>query len=582
MPGRQIAPAVVFGKIEQHTVQEIAHAATCDGLATSEIMSLANLGTFGKHPANCHRDMLRHLQTKLQRSQHGGLKDSPSLQIRVQALDAKEEDPKTSVDCSIVLPHLLIWQFFETYEKLCPHLFGLGKLDDFWGRIKKDDPRIWGMGLKESQKDRLVPLWLHGDGVEFSTDSLLTFSFGPTLFSPGGLQESHKEERAGHCMETSWLIAAWPKAATAKETWGSIYEVITWSFTCLWQGKHPHTNWKGEALPSKLQRLAGKPIADGYRFWVFNYLGDLDYYSNTLGFPHWGRHDFCWLCDCHRQDDSKSPWDFTEKPGWKLKPYKDLKESPCTSHPLFKIPGGLPEYRICLDALHTLDLGLSARLAGSILHCWAFPPGATKSAGACNIAKIWASIKEAYEALKIKEKFNNMTVSMFCNAEKPFASVPILKGHAGEIRHFLFALSWVAWKKAHESEMHNHMAESLAHLCEFYSLLKEQDFFMEEEAWKKAHKAMRGCLIHVAWLNRSCKDEYRFRVTPKMHFALHLAWSCRWQNASTCWTYKQESFMGYVSNLAHSCSHGTRACRLSSSLISKYLLALQLKINNLI
>ena len=171
---------------------------------------------------------------------------------------------------------------------------------------------------------------------------------------------------------------------------------------------------------------------------------------------------------------------------------------------------------------------------------------------------------------------------MFCNAEKPFASVPILKGHAGEIRHFLFALSWVAWKKAHESEMHNHMAESLAHLCEFYSLLKEQDFFMEEEAWKKAHKAMRGCLIHVAWLNRSCKDEYRFRVTPKMHFALHLAWSCRWQNASTCWTYKQESFMGYVSNLAHSCSHGTRACRLSSSLISKYLLALQLKINNLI
>ena len=135
-------------------------------------------------------------------------------------------------------------------------------------------------------------------------------------------------------------------------------------------------------------------------------MGDLEYYANHLRSPHWSSHKFCWLCDCSKKDPTKNPYDFATEPGWALKSFEGLKESPCTKHTLFTIPGGLPEYRVCLDVLHTLDLGVTARMAGSVLHAWAFPPGAKKQDRSKNTAEVWALLKEAYKDLGIKEKFN--------------------------------------------------------------------------------------------------------------------------------------------------------------------------------
>ena len=164
---------------------------------------------------------------------------------------------------------------------------------------------------------------------------------------------------------------------------------MAWSFTALFQGAHPEVDWKGKPLPANLKRLARKPITpEGHCFWVFNFLGDLEYYANHLGFPHWQSKKFCWLCDCEKGNPVKNPFDFTSEPGWGMKSLEGLKGSPCTNHTLFKIPGGLPEYRVCFDVLHTLDLGVTARLAGSILHAWVYPPGSKKDVGPGNTAKI--------------------------------------------------------------------------------------------------------------------------------------------------------------------------------------------------
>ena len=344
---------------------------------------------------------------------------------------------------------------------------------------------------------------------------------------------------------------------------------------------HPHVDWQGKPLPAKLQRLARKPITpQEFKFWIFNFLGDLEYFANHLGFPHWNKNNFCWLCDADKKDPKKNPYDFTPDPCWKKKTMQCLKESPCTTHPLFSIPGGLPEYRISLDVLRTLDLGVTARLAGSILHAWAWPAGEKRANGACNTAKIWALLKDAYAELQTREKFNNLVVSMFANEEKPFTKPAKLKGHAGEIRHFIPALALVAWKKAADCEAYAHMAEACHHLATFYAIISEDDFFMARKA--EASECLRKSMVHYVWLQSFYKDEVKFTLTPKCHFLLHLASMCQYQNPATNWTYKQESFMGYISSLGHSCSHGTRSCRLSESFITKYTMALQLRINDLV
>ena len=274
------------------------------------------------------------------------------------------------------------------------------------------------------------------------------------------------------------------------------------------------------------------------------------------------------------------PYDFTDSPGWQLKSFQGLKESPCTNHTLFTIPGGLPEYRVCLDVLHTLDLGVTARLAGSILHAWTFPPGSKKKDGPGNAAKIWAMLKEAYAELDIKEKFNNMVVSMFCAAEKPFSQPAKLRGHAGEIRHFIPALALVAWKKANDCQAFAHMAECCHHLSKFYSIIAEDDFFMKSA--EEAEECLKESMVHYIWLHNHFDDGVRFTLAPKCHFLAHIALMLHFQNPATCWTYKQESFMGYIATLGHSCSHGTRAVRLSESFITKYIMALQLRVNDMV
>ena len=75
---------------------------------------------------------------------------------------------------------------------------------------------------------------------------------------------------------------------------------------------------------------------------------------------------------------------------------------------------------------------------------------------------------------------------------------------------------------------------------------------------------------------------FKLTLTPKCHFVAHIALILQWQNPATCWTYKQEPFMGYIVSLGHSCSHGTRAVRLSESFITKYALASQLKVNDMV
>lgn len=122
-----------------------------------------------------------------------------------------------------------------------PHIhassfFCLNKLEAFWQGLKANDPRLWGW------KGKRIPLWIHGDGVEFSTDSLVTFTRGPSLFAPQDLRESQASK------------------TTASTTWNDVHDVIAWSFTALWHGVRPGKDWAGRPLPQKLQGLAGKPI----------------------------------------------------------------------------------------------------------------------------------------------------------------------------------------------------------------------------------------------------------------------------------------------------------------------------------
>ena len=261
---------------------------------------------------------------------------------------------------------------------------------------------------------------------------------------------------------------------------------------------------------------------------------------------------------------------------------RGLKESPPSSHPLLtKIPGCVFGYRPCIDILHTLDLGVSQRLCGSVLHTWCYQEACDKAMAAKNMRQTWNQIQDKYKSMKVSERSTNIFLSQFSNVDHPWSQAPLLKGKAAEIRHLVPVLASVAWDKASETGglKESHIAECLHHLAIFYDIVANADFFMTKDESDAALHAMQRCLQHYVWLQAHVTKDCLFQLVPKFHWAYHLAQMCKYQNPKTFWTYRQESWVGSMATVAHSCSHGTKNTKLSESFCEKYLLGLQLRLN---
>ena len=132
--------------------------------------------------------------------------------------------PKTNKDAlekaSIFLPHMMFAALGQNYPEVFSKLFGFGKgqLAEFWSQVAKTgDDKLKGhpMSLEKDWEKKTIPLFVHGDGVDYANnDNLLVFSWGclasnlPTLLN-------------------HWLLACFPKSCGKKETWKPFGNICT-------------------------------------------------------------------------------------------------------------------------------------------------------------------------------------------------------------------------------------------------------------------------------------------------------------------------------------------------------------------
>jgi len=70
-----------------------------------------------------------------------------------------------------MLPHLTVASLASKYPEQLHAMMGLDSVAAFWGQVRADDPRLVGNPVMASDKAKVVVMWIHGDGVELSTDS---------------------------------------------------------------------------------------------------------------------------------------------------------------------------------------------------------------------------------------------------------------------------------------------------------------------------------------------------------------------------------------------------------------------------
>ena len=181
------------------------------------------------------------------------------------------EHPKTlkkDVETAqVFLPHVMLSKLatYSSFNKLFP----LDCLESFCAQAEKTgDDRLINHPLKKgkSWKKCCIPLFVHGDGVEFqSRDTIMVYSWGSLL--------SQKNSLCSHMY--------------IDEAWVTMWEWISWSCAALQNGYHPTHDPKGKALkkdsPFFLEK--GQPLARGYRGVLRSIQKDHEFFSNALKLP---------------------------------------------------------------------------------------------------------------------------------------------------------------------------------------------------------------------------------------------------------------------------------------------------------
>lgn len=187
------------GEVSALAVQKLSLLAILDGAKNTELAEVAAMGTVGKWPANVSRE----LKQKFCKDMVFPCASLVSTYFR---------DPKISKtvleDMAIVRPDHLVHALSKLPAEFdC--FFGTSKLNVFWSQVEASgDPKLVDhpLTLLENWRDRVIPLWFHGDGVEFSErDSLQVFSFGAVTSLLSSL-------------DSSALLAAAAKTCTVDET----------------------------------------------------------------------------------------------------------------------------------------------------------------------------------------------------------------------------------------------------------------------------------------------------------------------------------------------------------------------------
>ena len=349
--------------------------------------------------------------------------------------------PKTNKDAlekaSIFLPHMTFAALGQNYPEVFSKLFGFGKgtVADFWKEVAKtDDAKLKNhpMSLEKDWENTTIPLFVHGDGAEYSNnDNLLVFSWGclasnlPTLLS-------------------HWLLACFPKSCGKKETWQTIWKQPGWSFEALACGRHPTKDPDGKPLEkgAVFFSMKGQPPHQGFKGVVWSIIGDHEYFSNTLGLPHWSSHYPRW----ERDAENFTPCTFgkgykeicLEKQKFDVYTNENCLVDPWSDHSLFKLPG-TSSCMVRGDPLHVLFCKvLYSHLMGGILHylCYCEGPGVRAAKKPTErLPVLFSQVQVHYTQQQCKNMLTNLRLSMICDPSKPWSKHPVLDCKGGESRH---------------------------------------------------------------------------------------------------------------------------------------------------
>ena len=509
---------LLANKISGLDCQRIALASTNAG--SSGIEDFAKAGSKGKHVQNIHRDLISTIMKE---------SDWPEYYWA----DVPLFDPKVQRTVIVRMPFLLpheVAQALHNNNKLthakttkatCPK--------GVWKHLR-EAANVLGSSIGD-----LHAFGIHGDGT------------------PCGAKESVEQ--------LSWSLPCWEGEGFAPrflifsvlkefvvktETWNAVFEVIAWSFKCLFAKCWPEKRHDGTAFCStdvNRSKLSGPMSVQGV---LCQARGDWKFFKEVFNFPAWNnKSSMCWMCSADR-DTMK---DFSSAASWRsqrngpndlLRTLRAAGVRPC---PLFSIPLFHPGL-VLVDWLHTMDLGVAADMLGNFFQeMLSFMPGNNKKE---RVKHLWHLMQRWYDNHPEATRLLNLTPEMIKQDQKK----PKLRGKASQVKSLVPFAAQLAQQHCHGSNRLDTMRNAIGHLSFLYVSLDAAVWPMEA-----AGASARKMLLLYSALQAEQQGNGNYvcwQLKPKYHLLLELIEYVAAEQGSPklYWTYADEDFGGWLAKLA--------------------------------
>jgi len=569
--GKMLLSQWAWGDISAKNVQAYAHAAQLSGLHSPDVAFLARLGSYGHHPGNIQRDLLKKFTNEM---------CTPELSLAHPYLKRKRGGMHRLVKhpCPVLLPH--DWLASLAQHGLLDQVLCRQKVDTFWGQQNKADPKLYQNPVLDvdDYSSIAVPMLLHGDAASFQNrDSLMIYSMRSLLVdSP--------------VFESQLLLAAIPKSCTVNHgqmaTWEHIWSLLSWSFIAAFKGLHPDADHNGKPFEegSYRSKVAGKRLDPIHKtmLMIYTVSGDMEFFANDLKLNHFASTYPCFKCAC---DATDAPWnDFRTSAVWRQLVYTkdDNREQPATKHGIMNIPGVVSE-TFAMDIMHVVDMGLSMHFVGNVFFeaCYDYT---------WPLERLWARVLELYGELGIahSNRITKLSKENFTNSGKPHKVFPCLRGIKARETRYLVPVALALCQEFENTfgsigsdvEWHycRHRTLCCKALLQFYSAIDSGGMFLDGAQQTKVKQSIDHFLLHYSWLAKaaSSQGQYKWSIVPKFHYAAHIPEQSLYINPRKTWAYGGEAMVGLIARLAASCMRGTANVSVPLSLMKKYKLGMHI------
>ena len=551
-------------------VQSLAKSSVQDSVfekqpPTKGSMLLASLGGFGRHPQNCERDFHR-FQKRVQKA-HG-------VDIELLHVPITMDHPKVGLQphrVAFMCPHeMMAYLYGEPAAWTHAIQGGDPDLDfgSFWQHYA-DTNAEWYMRhpvstLPAEERARTIPLGLHGDDVHVYKTS--------ARFKVMAMQWNSLMAHKLGSLLSRFCMFMLPYDLMAPGTLNEALEVISWSLQACFRGEWPMFDHKGEVPQGRAKSMMGHKIAGGYRMALCQIRGDMKFLKELFVFKSSYAHNNC----CHRCVASKTIPRFSFM-NVSL-PFAEWLHNLYTHEDILAKIGdrisalcevdGFHFSRVMQDALHGINLGPAAHLAGGVLEQLA----GRNRAG--NLLALWNLFSEWCSHNKLACPVPPFTAGMINMATKKTSSpkCPEWKCKAWNCR---LVVSWLAFYTLElvggvkpELRMFN---TALSSLSRFFSSMEKNGRFLsreEAEVMKKDGFTFLGAYIAChKWAQE--KKLPHFPMKPKFHAFTHMVYDLdNLENPQYAHCFGDEDYMGVIARISKGCHRQTQPTRAMQRLLT--------------